>query len=91
MQGNNILLIVALIHSTYTVIPMEKILSVRDEVDMSFIYEHKRCSSTATINYWRDNVTAFNRPMLSINLSGVFSLQLHSMVRKLINMLRLTT
>ena len=32
---------------------------MRDEVGMSFIYEHNRCSGIDTINYWEDNVTAF--------------------------------
>lgn len=34
----------------------EKILSMCDKVDMSFIYEGEKGSGTATINYRGDNV-----------------------------------
>lgn len=39
MQGNNIFLIMTLMHSSYSAISLEKILSGCDEVDTYLIYE----------------------------------------------------
>lgn len=59
MRAHNVTVITLLGHSTCSHPCGEKILSGCDEVDLTFIYEQRGHSSTATINYPGDNVMAF--------------------------------